>query len=196
MLSGGTGMAVVVHVDGLCEPVNPNGVACYGYVIYRDGEKLEEGCGVVEHPSSSNNVAEYTACIKALERLIELGLTEDVLVRSDSQLLIYQLKGFYTVKAARIIPLYEKVTTLIKQFKRIRFEWVPREENEEADELSRRAYYDYVSKNLATFLEKYKKYLATEKQRAFLARLGISCPPWLSKREASKLISEALSKRR
>jgi ribonuclease HI len=196
MLSGGTGMAVVVHVDGLCEPVNPNGVACYGYVIYGDGEKLEEGCGVVDYPSSSNNVAEYTACIKALERLIELGLTEDVLVRSDSQLLIYQLKGFYTVKAARIIPLYEKVTTLIKQFKRIRFEWVPREENEEADELSRRAYYDYVSKNLATFLEKYKKYLATEKQRAFLARLGISCPPWLSKREASKLISEALSKRR
>jgi ribonuclease HI len=189
-------MAVVVHVDGLCEPVNPNGVACYGYVIYRDGEKLEEGCGVVEHPSPSNNVAEYTACIKALERLIELGLTEDVLVRSDSQLLIYQLKGIYAVKAPCITSLYEKATALIKQFKRIRFEWVPREENEEADELSRRAYYDYVSKNLATFLEKYKNYLATEKQRALLARLGVSCPPWLSKREASKLISEALSKRR
>jgi len=92
-------MAVVVHVDGLCEPVNPNGVACYGYVIYRDGEKLEEGCGVVDHPSPSNNVAEYTACIKALERLVQLGLTEDVLVRSDSQLLIYQLKGIYAVKA-------------------------------------------------------------------------------------------------
>jgi ribonuclease HI len=141
-------------------------------------------------------VAEYFACIKALERLIELGLTEDVLVRSDSQLLIFQLKGLYTVKAARIIPLYEKAMTLIRWFKRIRFEWVPREENEEADELSRRAYYDYVSKNLATFLEKYRNYLATEKQRALLARLGVSCPPWLSKREASKLISEALSKRR
>jgi hypothetical protein len=124
----------------------------------------------VDHPSPSNNVAEYTACIKALERLIELGLTEDVLVRSDSQLLIYQLKGFYAVKAPRITPLYEKVTALIGQFKRIRFEWVPREENEEADELSRRAYYDYVSKNLTAFLEKYKKYLATEKQRALLAR--------------------------
>jgi hypothetical protein len=85
---------------------------------------------------------------------------------------------------------------LIRQFKKIRFEWVPREENEEADELSRRAYYNYVSKNLATFLEKYKNYLATEKQRALLARLGVSCPPWLSKREASKLISKALSKKR
>jgi uncharacterized protein YdiU (UPF0061 family) len=63
------------------------------------------------------------------------------------------------------------------------------------NELSRKAYYDYVSKNLAAFLEKYRNYLATKKQRALLARLGISCPPWLSKREASKLISEALSKR-
>jgi ribonuclease HI len=189
-------MKVLVNVDGLCEPINPNGIACYGYVIYKDGEKVEEGYDVVDHPNPSNNVAEYMAFIKALEKLIELGLTEDVLVRSDSQLLIFQLKGIYTVKAPRIIPLYEKAMALIRQFKKIRFEWVPREENEEADELSRRAYYNYVSKNLAAFLEKYKNYLATEKQRALLARLGVSCPPWLSKREASKLISKALSKKR
>jgi len=46
------------------EPINPGGVACYGYVIYRDGVKLDEGYGVVDHPNPSNNVAEYAACIK------------------------------------------------------------------------------------------------------------------------------------
>jgi hypothetical protein len=49
---------------------------------------------------------------------------------------------------------------------------------------------------LATFLAKYKNYLATEKQRAFLTSLGISCPSRTSKREASKLISKALAKQR
>jgi len=33
---------IVVYVDGLCEPVNPGGVACYGYVVYRDGERVAE----------------------------------------------------------------------------------------------------------------------------------------------------------
>jgi ribonuclease HI len=165
---------IVVYVDGLVEPVNPGGVACYGYVIYRGGEKLEEGYGVIDHPNPSNNVAEYAACIKALERLVELDLTEEeVTIRSDSQLLIYQLSGLYAVRAERIKPLYERAISLAQRFRRIRFEWVSREESFEADELSRRAYRDYVSRNLRAFIEKYRPYLATERQRAMLNRLGI-----------------------
>ena len=67
-------VTITCHVDGLCEPVNPGGIATYGFVIYRDGKKLVEGCGVANHPSPSNNVAEYVACIKCLEKLLELGL--------------------------------------------------------------------------------------------------------------------------
>jgi len=189
-------MPIVVYVDGLVEPVNPGGVACYGYAIYKDGEKLEEGCGVVDHPNPSNNVAEYAACIKALERLVELGLTEEeVTVRSDSRLLIHQLNGLYAVRAERIKPLYERAVSLARRFRRIRFEWVPREESSEADELSRRAYRDHVSRNLEAFVEKYRPYLATEGQRALLDRLGVPCPPWASRREASALISSALASR-
>ena len=173
------------------EPVNPGGVACYGYVIYRDGAKLDEGCGVVDHPDPSNNVAEYTACIKALERLMELGLNREAVdVRSDSQLLIYQLNGYYSVRAERIIPLYERALELIGKFAEIAFSWVPREENAEADELSRKAYREHVERNLDAFIEKYRAYLATEKQRALLSRLKMPCPAWISKREASALISE------
>jgi ribonuclease HI len=179
------------------EPVNPGGVACYGFAVYRDGVKLEDGCGVIDHPDSSNNVAEYTACIRALERLVELGLNgEGVTVRSDSQLLINQLNGFYSVRADRVIPLYERAVMLAKGFKRIRFEWVLREENSEADELSRKAYREHISKNLDAFFEKYRPYLATEKQKALLDRLKIPYPPWVSKREASALISEKITRRR
>jgi ribonuclease HI len=184
--------SIIIYCDGLCEPVNPNGVATYGYVIYRDKEKLAESCNVIDHTNTSNNVAEYTACIRALEYLIEMNLTMNVTVRSDSQLLIYQLDGYYSVNAPRIIPLYGAVKKLVKRFKRVSFQWVSREQNEEADALSRKAYVEYVEKNLNTFLGKYQPYLASEKQKAFMNRLKIEYPLWISKREASNLISQKL----
>jgi len=133
---------ITVNCDGLCEPVNPGGTACYGWVAYRGGEKLGEGCGVVcSGPGATNNVAEYTAVIKALEWMLENGhRNEEIEVRSDSQLCIYQLQGLYSVRSERVRPLYKRVRGLAGQFRRIRFRWVPREQNEEADALSRRAY--------------------------------------------------------
>ena len=117
-------------------------------------------------------------------------------VRSDSQLLIYQLNGFYSARAERVIPLYQRAIELAGMFKHILFEWVPREENSEADELSRKAYREHVSKSLDAFIKKYKPYLATEKQKALLDRLKIPYPAWISKREASALISERIAHRR
>ena len=60
-----------------------------------DGEVLAEvaeGIGV-----ATNNVAEYTAAIEGLRRAAELGASE-VLLRSDSRLLIEQLSGRFRVK--------------------------------------------------------------------------------------------------
>lgn len=133
---------IVVNADGLCEPVNPGGTACYGWVAYQDKEKIGEGYGVVcSGPEATNNVAEYTAVIRALEWLLEKGFTaERIEVRSDSQLCIYQLTGVYAVRSARIKPLYRKARELARKFSSLGFRWVPREKNEEADELSRKAY--------------------------------------------------------
>jgi ribonuclease HI len=133
---------IAVNCDGLCEPVNPGGTACYGWAAYRNEEKLGEGCGVVcSGPGATNNVAEYTAVIRALEWLLEQGLdNEDVEIRSDSQLCMFQLNGVYAVRSPRILPLYGKAVSLARKFRRVKFRWVPREQNEEADALSRRAY--------------------------------------------------------
>jgi ribonuclease HI len=189
-------MTIVVYADGLCEPVNPGGVATYGYVVYRDGEKLTEGHGVVSHPDPSNNVAEYSACIHALRWLIGSGLThEPVEVRSDSQVLIYQLQGLYGVNAPRLIPLHRELRDLAACFRQIAFRWIPREQNAEADALSRKAYEEWIARNPDAFVERYGPYLATEKQRALMERLGIRASPWVSRREASRLIGEALSGR-
>lgn len=133
---------IVVNCDGLCEPVNPGGTACYGWVAYRGSERLGEGCGVVcSGLGATNNVAEYAAVIRALEWLLESGYRdEEIELRSDSQLCIYQLRGEYAVRSPRVMPLYRRARELAGRFRRLRFRWVPREQNTEADALSRRAY--------------------------------------------------------
>jgi ribonuclease HI len=136
---------IVVYCDGLCEPRNPGGTATYGWVAYVNGEKIHEECAVVCSGSgATNNVAEYSAVIAALEWLVKEGYAkEPVKVRSDSQLCMYQLSGVYAVRSERIRPLYEKARALSRKFRKVTFEWVPRENNQVADALSRKAYADY-----------------------------------------------------
>jgi ribonuclease HI len=134
---------IVIFADGACEPKNPGGVPTYGFVIYRE-EKLAEESGLAAKPWSeeaSNNVAEYVAFIKALEKLRLLHLEDsEIEVRADSRLLIEQIKGIFSVKAPRLIPLHNKVRELLTHFKKIQFKWIPREGNTEADSLTKAAY--------------------------------------------------------
>jgi len=117
-------MAVTVNADGLCQPRNPGGIACYGWVACRDGERIGEGWGeAARGPVATNNLAEYRAVIAALEWLLAEGLAEErVLVRSDSQLLIRQIQGQYAVRSERILPLNRRVRELAGRFRSLRFE--------------------------------------------------------------------------
>src|SRR5919199_5170760 len=144
-----------IFFDGLCQPYNPGGVACYAFIIKRQGKPypkiIRSEFGLATEPftdNATNNVAEYTGIIKALEWLLQqrqiprnnYDVTESIVIKGDSQLVIYQIKGRYKVKALKIIPLYQKVISLISKFDDIHFEWIPREKNSEADKLSNYAY--------------------------------------------------------
>ena len=132
---------IEVWVDGLCEPINPGGTACIGYVIKKGGKVLAKISQVVGRGEDmTNNVAEYTALIRALERIMQLGLArQETLVRSDSRLVVNQMNGKWEVKAPLILPLYRKAKTMTTAMN-IKFNWVPREQNTEADALCRTAY--------------------------------------------------------
>ena len=59
---------ITLYFDGLCRPRNPGGVATFGYVIYKDGEKGEKWVwGNWLRCEMTNNVAEYSALKHALE---------------------------------------------------------------------------------------------------------------------------------
>jgi ribonuclease HI len=139
-------VSIEVYFDGLCQPVNPCGIACYAFVIRRDDRTIHSDYGIAAEPFSkdaTNNVAEYTALAKALEWLIANGLNNSgrVEVKGDSQLVVKQLRGEYKIKSQRITPLYRQVLLLQSRFPDgVEIRWVPREENKEADSLTNRAY--------------------------------------------------------
>ena len=101
--------------------------------------EVAEGIGV-----ATNNVAEYTAAIRGLERARELGATR-VLLRSDSRLLIEQLAGRWKVKNATLQVLHHEARSLIKGFEEVRFEHVRRERNVQADALANRGVDEWLA---------------------------------------------------
>jgi len=142
---------IVINIDGACLPKNPRGVATYAFIIRCDRKKLAVESGLAGKPYSkeaTNNTAEYTAYIAALTKAEELGLTsEQIEVRSDSQLLVNQLNDKYKVRKPHLVILHKRATKLGKQFSKLNVKWIPREENEEADNLTEREYWMYLDKS-------------------------------------------------
>jgi ribonuclease H / adenosylcobalamin/alpha-ribazole phosphatase len=89
-----------------------------------------EGIGV-----ATNNVAEYRAALEGLRLARNLG-GKEVLLRSDSRLLVEQLSGRFRVKNPTLMRLHGEVRSLLAEFDGVTFEHVPREFNKEADRLA------------------------------------------------------------
>jgi probable phosphoglycerate mutase len=107
------------------------------------GVRIETSDGMVTELKQSlatctNNVAEYNGLLAALRWAAEHGITS-LHLRSDSELLVKQMKGEYRVKNPGLLPLYEEARTLARQIGRVRFEHVRRELNKEADRLANEA---------------------------------------------------------
>ena len=120
------------HVDGAARG-NP-GPAGIGVVISDSaGNVMKE----VAEPlgRTTNNVAEYTAMIRALEEARSLGC-ERIHVYTDSELMAHQINGKYAVKAAHLVPLFQRARMLMAQFDKATVTHVRRELNRRADALS------------------------------------------------------------
>jgi ribonuclease HI len=127
---------LTIHTDGAARG-NP-GPAAYAYVIQRQGQPPIEEAGLLGE--TTNNQAEYTALVKALEHALELGGDHRVVVHSDSELMVKQLNGEYRVKNEELRPLYEEALDLRGRFKgAVTFVHVRRAQNKRADELCNEA---------------------------------------------------------
>jgi ribonuclease HI len=126
--------AATVHIDGAARG-NP-GPAAYALVLRRPGEPVIEQAETIG--TATNNVAEYTALIRALERAAELGI-RTLAVFSDSELIVKQMNGEYRVKNADLQDLYREAQALRKSFERVTLTHVRRAQNADADRLCNEA---------------------------------------------------------
>jgi ribonuclease HI len=122
---------LVVHVDGGARG-NP-GPAAIGVVVSDPGgevlDELAERIGL-----ATNNVAEYRALLRGLERAKALG-ADEVEIVNDSELVARQLTGAYKVKHPSMKPLYEEARAALSSFQSWSIRTVPRELNARADAL-------------------------------------------------------------
>lgn len=140
--------------DGCCEPKNPGGHAAWGAVVHVDGESVyRDGgyCGV--GPTMSNNVAEYSGFVATLaEALKHRG--KRIHIRGDSRLVICQLfrkaamnlgyDDLWKVNGGHYMPFYRQAKELLAGAKGrvITGEWIPRDQNDICDVLSKQVLKD------------------------------------------------------
>ena len=104
-----------------------------GKVLFTISEKIGE---------TTNNVAEYTAVIKALEKIIkDKIISSKIKFILDSELIVRQITGAYKVKQPHLQELRNKIVELVasgrqnKIINLMTFTHVLRHENKEADKL-------------------------------------------------------------
>jgi len=143
---------LVIHTDGACSGKNPGGVAAYGYLIERGGRTVREDYGILKTgKGATNNFAEYMAPIKAFQWLkTSQELYEnidEITLMSDSQLLVNQINGEWSVKSSNIVNLYEQLKDLINEFEKrsisVEFTHITRDKNGRADGLAQTAIKDH-----------------------------------------------------
>jgi len=126
---------VVAHIDGGARG-NP-GPAGYGAVLEDEQRRrLAELSQYLGH--RTNNYAEYVGLIGVLEYAKREGHSA-LEVRSDSELLVRQMRGVYKVKSPELRPLYERARELSRGLAWFAIEHVAREKNRDADRLANQA---------------------------------------------------------
>ena len=95
--------------------------------------EISEAVGI-----ATNNVAEYSAVIFALEAAFEIDPAAEIVVRMDSKLVVEQMSGRWKIKHPDMLALGARVQQLISG-KNVEFVWIPREQNVLADALANKA---------------------------------------------------------
>jgi formyltetrahydrofolate-dependent phosphoribosylglycinamide formyltransferase len=126
---------IIAYTDGACRG-NP-GPAAAGFILAEAG-----GTQLLAKASflgrTTNNVAEYTAVVKALEAAKQIG-AQQITLFSDSELLVKQINGQYKVKSEQIRPLFRQTVELLEKFQNWKVQHITRDKNQQADTLVNKA---------------------------------------------------------
>ena len=129
---------IIIYTDGGAR--NNPGPAGAGAIIFDEsGKVLKEVSKYLGE--RTNNWAEYEAVILGFETAKALRLKDrEIEFKLDSQLVQLQLTGEYQVKEPGLFEQFVKINNFqVKDFKKVTFTHIPREENGDADRLANEA---------------------------------------------------------
>ncbi len=126
---------VIIYTDGASSG-NPGPSGIGAIICDSRGQVIKNISEPIGH--ATNNIAEYSALIYALQETLLLGAKE-VIINTDSELLAKQLNRVYKVKDADLKNLFSQVVRLKNSFTHFEINHINREENKGADKLAARA---------------------------------------------------------
>lgn len=118
---------LIIYTDGASRNNQLAGARSAGIgwrICASDGRVIEQHAEAIG--PKTNNEAEYLAIIKALQRA-EKYTRGEVVLHSDSELVVRQLKGEYKIKKPHLLELWKKAKKEEEKFKKVSYTPVPRE---------------------------------------------------------------------
>jgi ribonuclease HI len=135
------------YFDGACEPRNPGGNMGIGACLYIEKEEVFQHSKFVKASfQNSNNVAEYMGFIAIMDFLLQEKNFQQIAgnvihVYGDSKLVINQMAGVWGMNGGRYVPYANEARKKMRELEAQHFkfilQWIPREKNFYADELSK-----------------------------------------------------------
>ena len=105
------------------------------WVIKRDGELIEKDA--MDGFAGWSDVAEYIAILRGMWRLECLGLQDESIAwYCDNLMVVRQLSHEMEIKQGKYVLLAYRALEALEDFPRLKFKWIPREQNKEADALA------------------------------------------------------------
>ena len=136
---------MTVFIDGASQG-NP-GPSGIGVAFFSNGASQPD---VTLHKyigETTNNVAEYTALVYALQEALIRGYRA-LVVQTDSELVAKQVSGEYKVRDATLQPYYDQFLHLKQGFQELSVRAIPREQNRVADQLANEAVEGRIDRSL------------------------------------------------
>ena len=117
------------------------GFISYGWLIYKKDQLIGHGFGVFALDKyAASNIAEYIALIEGLEALADLGVRKEAVeIQGDAKCVIDQMLGVAGISSPPTQKLNKRASRLAKHFEDLKWHWVPRRHNREADRLTKHA---------------------------------------------------------
>jgi probable phosphoglycerate mutase len=126
-------MRATAYIDG---SGNSGGIEAAACILYH-ADAIWDRTTILP-VGTTNNVGEYSGVLLAVRYAKELQV-DDLEIFSDSKLIVNQLNGSWRCKEAHLRKLRDQIWEEAESFRKISIQWIPRDENQAADGLCRKA---------------------------------------------------------